>query len=147
MGTHKITTANLIGESFNPELMNMGDVFENVADELDYYVSGKSWRIRSYLKMASDSTAKAIMAFAKGAADTSGRWRADLLQRDTVEDTRRKLADRFEGKTWRDLSGTFRKSSNAKLSTSNATRKRSRAGARVRAFPSAMERAYLACCA
>jgi len=35
MKTRKKTP--IIGESFNPEMMNMGEVFANVADEIDYY--------------------------------------------------------------------------------------------------------------
>ena len=54
MTTRKITTADLIGESFNPELMNMGEVFKNMADELFHYMPDKrSAAIRADLSAGS----------------------------------------------------------------------------------------------
>ncbi len=57
--TRKHKKSPLLGESFNPEMMNMGDVFERTAAEINWYVPRKSWRIRSELKIAEDAFIRA----------------------------------------------------------------------------------------
>jgi hypothetical protein len=45
----------ILGESFNPEQMNMGEVFAEIAHELAWYLPDVPWRIQSDLKIASDA--------------------------------------------------------------------------------------------
>ena len=57
--TTKHKKSPLLGEAFNPEQMNMGEIFSAVAEELEYYLPDTSWNIQNTLDLATAAYSRA----------------------------------------------------------------------------------------